>query len=379
MLISCPECNLNISDKAVICPHCGYPLKPKQIIKQYTRKRLRLSNGFGEISEIKNQNLRKRFRVRINVGKDPYGKPIKQILKPVGYFETYQEAYEELLKYNQKKLGIHIGITLKEVYDEMYSEMESKGKISFSIERDYLRGIKRLTDYWNTPISQLRVKPLKDFINSITDSEGAKYNTKRVLTSILDYAVENEYIEDNPAKKFTIEMPKVKKHHDNFSDSEIETLWKASETDRIAAMILINCYMGWRPSEMLSLTTENISEDGLYAQSGSKTKAGKNRIVPIHPRIKELFYSFCSHKDKLFEMDYNQYKYRFGLLMKKYGLDETHKPHDCRVQFVSMAKKYNVDEYAIKRIVGHKIDDLTENIYTVRDKEWLKSEIEKIL
>lgn len=24
-LIQCPECDNNISDKAIACPHCGYP------------------------------------------------------------------------------------------------------------------------------------------------------------------------------------------------------------------------------------------------------------------------------------------------------------------------------------------------------------------
>lgn len=43
-----------------------------------------------------------------------------------------------------------------------------------------------------------------------------------------------------------------------------------------------------------------------------------------------------------------------------------------------MAKKSKIDEYAIKYIVGHTIDDLTESVYTERDIDWLKEEIEKI-
>lgn len=46
--------------------------------------------------------------------------------------------------------------------------------------------------------------------------------------------------------------------------------------------------------------------------------------------------------------------------------------------FVTMAKKYGVDEYAIKYMVGHKISDITEKVYTQREFEWLKDEIEKI-
>lgn len=27
MLLNCPECQLQVSDKATTCPHCGYPLQ----------------------------------------------------------------------------------------------------------------------------------------------------------------------------------------------------------------------------------------------------------------------------------------------------------------------------------------------------------------
>lgn len=40
MLLKCPECELQVSDKAVNCPHCGYPMqnegkkKRKENVKQ---------------------------------------------------------------------------------------------------------------------------------------------------------------------------------------------------------------------------------------------------------------------------------------------------------------------------------------------------------
>lgn len=48
MLTKCPECELQVSDKASTCPHCGYPLnveakkKKKKFAKTYeTSKRFR--------------------------------------------------------------------------------------------------------------------------------------------------------------------------------------------------------------------------------------------------------------------------------------------------------------------------------------------------
>jgi hypothetical protein len=43
-----------------------------------------------------------------------------------------------------------------------------------------------------------------------------------------------------------------------------------------------------------------------------------------------------------------------------------------------LAKEARVDEYAIKYMVGHKISDITESVYTSRSLEWFLQEIEKI-
>lgn len=48
------------------------------------------------------------------------------------------------------------------------------------------------------------------------------------------------------------------------------------------------------------------------------------------------------------------------------------------MHFITMAKKYNVDEYAIKYIVGHAIKDITEKVYTQRELDWLIEEMKKI-
>lgn len=84
-LIKCPECELQVSDKAISCPHCGYPMQPNKAHKSHKKKskRKRLPNGFGTITEMKGHNLRKPFRAMVSVGKNPFGKPIYKHLKPV--------------------------------------------------------------------------------------------------------------------------------------------------------------------------------------------------------------------------------------------------------------------------------------------------------
>ena len=60
------------------------------------------------------------------------------------------------------------------------------------------------------------------------------------------------------------------------------------------------------------------------------------------------------------------------------ALSLIHISHDPRATFVTMGKKFGMDEYALKEMVGHNIKDITESTYTVRDIEWLRKDIEKI-
>jgi len=77
-------------------------------------------------------------------------------------------------------------------------------------------------------------------------------------------------------------------------------------------------------------------------------------------------------------LNYERYKHAFSKVISKLKLNPDHRAHDPRKHFVTAAKNAKMDEYAIKYIVGHEIDDVTEKIYTDRNIDWLKTEIEKI-
>lgn len=124
-----------------------------------------------------------------------------------------------------------------------------------------------------------------------------------------------------------------------------------------------------------------------------KTEAGKDRLVPIHSKIYPLvlmryknavnlgskyLLNCVDSSSRNYELTYPKYRKRFNSIVEQLGLNPNHRPHDGRKTFVTLAKKYNVDEYAVKYIAGHTINDITERVYTERDPEWLKEEIKKI-
>ncbi len=53
-------------------------------------------------------------------------------------------------------------------------------------------------------------------------------------------------------------------------------------------MVLIQCYGGWRPQELGLIELKNVDLEKNIIIGGMKTDSGTDRIVPIHPKIKDL-------------------------------------------------------------------------------------------
>lgn len=409
MLVKCPECSHQVSDKALACPCCGYPIsqsssKPKPPRRKAKYKRL--PNGFGQISEIKNQNLRSPFRAMVTVGHNKNGRPICKPLKPQAYFKTYNEAYAALMEYHQHPFDLTSSITCDDLFNKW--KLERYGDNKTQLAKAELLW-KYCTSVYSLPVRDLRVYHIKDCVYNGIATIGGKEKTPNSDTSMrikvmfglmLDYALEYDLIEKNYARVFTLDRKTakdattVKNGHKAFSEEEFQKLWDNVNNIEDMDMILIQCYSGWRPRELCELRLENIDVVNGYMVGGMKTEAGKNRTVPIHPKIKELvnrryclariegssylFNYYNKKKGTLVPYTYTKYKYMYDSTMSKLKMGVIHTPHDCRKHFVTMAKEAGLDEYAIKYIVGHSIKDLTEKTYTERKPEWLKQEIEKI-
>lgn len=409
MLMPCPECALNVSDKAIYCPHCGFPLKPEKLPKKMkgkNNKRRRLPNGFGQISEIKNRKLRNPFRAMITVGKTETGRSICKPLKPQSYFPTYNAAYEALVEYNNNPYDLDVAITVSELYEKWTSEYFKTLKSASSI-RTITSAWSYCSSIYNMRAKDIRARHIKGCMDDgVAIIKGEKRlpsanmqsRIKSLFNLMLDYALEYEIVDRNYARTFNTSSDVLKECEENsdshitFSDEEISILWDNLYKVPYVDILLIQCYSGWRPQELGLIELKNIDFKNNTFIGGMKTEAGTERIVPIHSKIKELVkfrydeavrlhskYLFnCPESKNSVNLTYDKYRSRFKKIIECLNLNPEHKPHDGRVYFVTTAKKYNVDQFAIKYIVGHKINDLTEKVYTKREASWLKTEIEKI-
>ena len=409
MLTQCPECELPVSDKANACPHCGYPLKPseKQKRPRKSNKRRRLPNGFGQISEIKNRNLRNPFRAMVTVGKTPEGKPICKPLKPESYFATYNDAYAALVEYNKNPYDLEPSITMQELYDKWLPEYEKTVKSTKSATSAwaYCSGVYKMR------VMDIRARHVKGCMEEGVavirgkeqhPSATMKNQIKSLFNMMLDYALEYELVDRNYSRTFNLteetvkEIQSVKKEHIAFTDEEMDLLWANISNKQGIDILLIQCYSGWRPQELGLLELKDVDLENWTFRGGMKTDAGENLVVPIHSRIQDLVLRKYQEAEALgspyllnwtdpnnrnkknIKLTYARYQKAFERIRDELKLDPNHRPHDGRTHFVTMAKRYGVDEYAIKYMVGHKISDITEKVYTRREFAWLREENEKI-
>ena len=409
-LITCPECDGKVSDRAETCPHCGYPMKKTPRKKPKPNRRRKLPNGFGSITEIKHTDLKNPFYARANCGKDMYNRPILKPLKPEAYFATYEEAREALIRYNKGKVDLSKDMPVETLYRLWFAEYEQE------VEPVTARGAKSAFSYcraiYKKSVQSLRIADIKNCIENGTAIETrgknkgkikeasakTKIGMKSTLSMMLDYAKELEIVDRNCArecnlsKNTTKEAVRTKKQHFSFSASERVTLWENRDMENVD-LLLIACYSGWRPDELCQIKVRDVDLENNRMFGGSKTDAGIDRYVPIHPEIKPLIAArylqaqeFGSSKlinvlsrGRVRPITYAIYTTRFHKIVKDLGLDPNHRPHDTRDTFATVAKEANMDEYALKYIIGHSIADITERIYTDRKPEWYYKELCKIV
>lgn len=342
---------------------------------------MKLPNGYGGVHKLSGKR-RRPWCARITVGWEKKNGKAYQKYKPIGYYEKREDAIRALAKYNEDPYSIEYSeITFAEVYEKWSAEHFEKitAKTAQQWESVYNIHCQQIHD---VRFRDLKVGHLEGVIKKCKAGDITKGRIKNLFNMLYRYAIKHEIADKNYAQMCDpIREPEAKIERTVFNDDELKVLWE--NTDNITVKtILISLYSGWRPSEIAELRTENIDLENQTMTGGMKTEAGTNRVVPIHPKIVVLIESLYNKKneylitDKKGPVSYDTYYHRFVRIMDLYGF--SHRPHDTRHSFVTYAKAAGVNDFVLKLIVGHSIDDITEKVYTHRTLEQMHEEICKI-
>mgnify|MGYP003265171151 FL=1 len=313
----------------------------------------------------------------------------KQIYKNIGYYATKQDALAALINYNQNPYDVDSHkLTFSDVYEKWSNEHFEK--IAPSATRTYKSAYNHSKSLHDIRMRDIRPNHLEDAIKNADVGNSTKSRMKSLYNQLFKYALKYDIVDkDYAALSESVKREDATIIRIPFSHDEIQTLWE-NVNFPFADMVLIGIYSGLRPQELATLKIINVDLKNRTFFGGLKSEAGRNRYVPIHSAIFELVVAnynkaLAMGSSYLFNdengqqgthMTYDKYRGRFKKINKRFNM--SHKPHDTRHTFITCAKSVNMNEFILKLIVGHQIDDVTEKVYTHRTIQELAKEIEKI-
>ncbi len=374
----CVKCKKEIPDGSVFCNFCG---KKQTVTKLRTHKR---SHGTGTISK----DTRNRKQWKAYAPADKYSK--KRIY--IGCFSTRQEAQQALDDYIKNGRPEFYNATVGDIY-KLWSDTHFR-QVSQSAVNLYSSMWKRFAGIENMPMRELRTAHIQAIIDKSTSKSAA--DTIKVLAVMLcKFAMENDIILKNYADFSKI--PKFDKHEKRiFTADEINKLWEHS-SDEVVKIILLMIYTGMRIGEMTALKVSDIHLPDGYIIGGEKTKAGRERIIPIPDSIPELAEFIAdmmngkSENDSLVEISNQILRNKFYKAMIDCGISNGHKqgyryilddktltPHSTRHTFASLSAAAGMRAENLQKIIGHANYNTTAEVYIHQNVDKLKEEMSKL-
>lgn len=346
------------------------------------KKRMKLPNNFGSIKYL-GKGRRRPYGVYPPVTE--YGFHGAITPKALAYAETWEEGYEILTAYNMEKAGkikVNRGTfidrtpTFAEVYERFFHEKyyNSPKKLSDASMNSTRAAFKNCSSLHDIQFGQLKYDDLQEVLNNCQLKHSSLELIASLLHQMYKYALKYEIVD----KDYSAFLYLPKEEDDEagvpFSEKDLTILWK-NQDDPVVEMILIMCYSGFR---IKAYTDMKIDLENRCFIGGVKTKAGKERTVPIHSSIYSLVANRADGSRNLLLARPDAFRKYMYTVLERLGI-EKHTPHDCRHTFSVLCERYGVNENDRKRMLGHSFGgDITNAKYGHRSLEELRAEIEKI-
>lgn len=362
----CNKCSKAIPDGSAYCNYCG---KKQAVTKPKYHKRER---GSGTIFQDK--RYKKPWLAYAPSSKYGQGRQY------IGCYATRNEARAALEDFNKNGRPELYNATLADIY-QMWSKIHYNS-VSYQAVKLYSSMWKRFKNIQEMPVRDIRTAHIQEIVNAATSKSSAEI-IKAMATMLCKHAMENDIVLKNYAE--FVKIPKYEKKEKRiFTDEEINALWLHSDQKTVQAVLLM-IYTGFRIGEMVKITLDDVHLSEGYIVGGEKTKAGKDRIVPIPPSIPELsqfVHQWCSDtgRGKLFPLTVAKFRsHVFYAALDAAGIaSEDLTPHCTRHTFASISSASGIKPESLQKIIGHANYATTAEVYIHQDITKLIEEMKKI-
>lgn len=324
---------------------------------------MRMPNGYGSVTKLSGKR-RKPYVITITEG---WTDEAKQIRKIIGYAKTKKEGLQMLADYHNKPFDIdNSKLTFSELYEKWLPFKQRENLSKKGLQR-YTNAYKYYSKLYNVKFIDISLSMLQSTIDECPHGYDTKNDIKMLFLQMFKYAklIELPLIK-NVGEYVLLPQKQDSKIHKPFSEEEIDILWKNSDFD-IVKIILLLIYTGIRPNELSKIS--EIHQN--YFVTGSKTKSGMNRIIPLHNKIIPIFKQIID--SNLYKIPYSTLRANFVKTISALSME--HKVYDCRHTFATRMNNVHADELITKLILGHKIKDITKKVYVHNNLEQLIKEV----
>ena len=330
-------------------------------------------NGYGSVVKLSG-NRRKPYVVRKTIGWNEKGYPIYSV---VGYCRTREEGMILLAGFNNETWDVDKAkITFAGLF-ELWRDKKAV-KLGRSNRAPLFSAYYHCKTLHKTKYKEIKSFHMQECIDDCNKGYSTQGAIKNLLRHLDKFALELDIVTRCYSELLTSEpIPDTSKTP--FTDEEIDKIWGALDMPWVDS-VLSFLYTGFRISELLDLRIANVDLQQVTIQGGTKTRAGKDRLVPIHSRILPLIekrmqnggeYLFGDKGNRISSDTY--YKY-WNEVMEALKIEHT--PHKCRHTFRSRLDSAGANKRCIDLIMGHKSKDVGERVYTHKTIKELSEAIE---
>ena len=369
---TCRKCKKELPDGFKFCPMCGTSAEPKPKIK-------RRPPGMGSIYKLSGKRS-KPWAVSLNG-------------KYLDAFETRVEAEIFLVEHRTKAVDL-LSMSLSDVRDRWMQTKRYKS-LSHDAKNNYNAAWRRMEAFKAVKMRDIKTSHFQSAITQAVN-EGVGRDTCekiRSLASVLcQEAMKDDIIDRNYALSLELPDRVVKKKSRNFTDEEIILLFDHDD-DRNARIILCLIYSGTRQKDLFEITKDKVFLEKSYMIGGSKSEAGRDRIIPIRSEIAGYIKSFMEEPGEYLisnsagqKMNNSNFlKRQYYPTLDKLGINYKDEngvniltPHRTRHTYIAGSIAGGAAPEALTKIVGHAQYETTVEKYADDlDLEYLKKEASK--
>lgn len=324
---------------------------------------MRLPNGYGSIAKL-SQNRRKPWMVRKTVSMefDEETMTYNQKMVVLGYYATRQEAIKALADFNDNPVDLNfLNITFGQCYEG------AKKKFTEGRKRNYYAAYKYLEELKDIPIRQVKTYMMQKCIDKCTSTQQGEI--KVVCHKIYDYAIERDYVVKDMSRSLHSNSVDTTITRNIFTADEIKFIEEADTWYKVFLACLL--YSGMRGSELRTLEPDDIDLDNMVINIRQAKNKTSVRKIPIHSHAEGYFRTYKEEGIGIYPHTQN------GLnkaIEKNFNIE--HHGHDTRHTFTTKMRECGCDPLVLQLILGHRINSLTQRVYTHVEMDELRQNIE---